>query len=335
MRNCLSVANIGLVLGGGGLIGQAYHAGALAALEHDVGWDARGADVIVGTSAGAVTGALLRCEATAFDLAAWCVDAPTSPTVADLAARIDPHPRFDPFDWRQFIGPRHRSLSGVLAWMRSPWPAPVNALVSLLVGEGTISLDRYLRFFDCVANGVWPDRPLWITATRQADGRRAVFGKQGEPQARLSTAVTASCAIPGYFKPVRVHDRSYVDGGIGSTTNADLLLDAGVDIALVIAPMSAVPRPGLSPQQVGLNILRGMAYLGAHRECRRLQRAGIRTLLLEPSQPVVEAMGNDLMHHEVTDVVQHAFFDAGRQLHAADPAIKDALTRRSPIARSA
>ena len=46
---------VGLVLGGGGRIGLAYHAGALAALEHDLGWDPRSADVIVGTSVGAVS----------------------------------------------------------------------------------------------------------------------------------------------------------------------------------------------------------------------------------------------------------------------------------------
>jgi hypothetical protein len=45
------------VLGGGGLAGQAYHAAVLAALEHDLGWDPRTAAVIVGTSAGAITGA--------------------------------------------------------------------------------------------------------------------------------------------------------------------------------------------------------------------------------------------------------------------------------------
>jgi predicted acylesterase/phospholipase RssA len=53
-------STIGLVLGAGGMSGQAYHAGALAALAHDTGWDPRTADVVVGTSAGAVTGALLR-----------------------------------------------------------------------------------------------------------------------------------------------------------------------------------------------------------------------------------------------------------------------------------
>ncbi|MGH2746745.1 MAG: patatin-like phospholipase family protein [Actinomycetota bacterium] len=48
----------GLVLGGGGLVGMAYHAGALKALE-DFGIDVSGSDVIVGTSAGAILGSYL------------------------------------------------------------------------------------------------------------------------------------------------------------------------------------------------------------------------------------------------------------------------------------
>ena len=40
----------GLVLGAGGVVGQAFHAGVLAALEQDVGWDPRSAEIIVGSS---------------------------------------------------------------------------------------------------------------------------------------------------------------------------------------------------------------------------------------------------------------------------------------------
>lgn len=67
---------VGLVLGAGGVVGQAYHSGVLAALEHDYGWDPRTADVIVGTSAGSITGMLLRSGVPASELAAWTVKAP-------------------------------------------------------------------------------------------------------------------------------------------------------------------------------------------------------------------------------------------------------------------
>ena len=65
------MSGVGLVLGAGGLVGQAYHSGILAALENDLGWDPRTADLVVGTSAGALTAALLRTGVSTVDLACW------------------------------------------------------------------------------------------------------------------------------------------------------------------------------------------------------------------------------------------------------------------------
>ena len=84
---------VGLVLGAGGVVGQAYHAGVLAVLEHDYGFDARDVDMIVGTSAGSITGTLLRLGVSSGDLAAWTVKAPLSGTdefVRQMAAMPDP-----------------------------------------------------------------------------------------------------------------------------------------------------------------------------------------------------------------------------------------------------
>jgi NTE family protein len=65
-----AVKRIGLVLGAGGLTGQAFHAGVLEGLLDATGWDARDASLIVGTSAGAGVGAYLRLGRDARDLAA-------------------------------------------------------------------------------------------------------------------------------------------------------------------------------------------------------------------------------------------------------------------------
>src|SRR5687768_10821746 len=70
---------VGLVLGAGGATGAAFHAGTLLALEHDIGWDPRTADVIVGSSAGSIVGALLRAGLTTDDLSAWGVSADARP----------------------------------------------------------------------------------------------------------------------------------------------------------------------------------------------------------------------------------------------------------------
>ncbi len=82
--------SVGLVLGAGGVVGQAYQAGVLAALQREAGWDARDASIIVGTSAGSVTGAALRVGVPATDLAASLYGVPTSRRGARSSAASSP-----------------------------------------------------------------------------------------------------------------------------------------------------------------------------------------------------------------------------------------------------
>jgi len=58
-------------------------------------------------------------------------------------------------------------------------------------------------------------------------GKRVVFGRAGAPFASLSEAVMASCAIPGWFTPVKIGNRTYVDGGAVSATSIDVVSHEG------------------------------------------------------------------------------------------------------------
>ena len=86
----------------------------------------------------------------------------------------------------------------------------------------------------------WPADPLWMPAVRTGDGQRVVFGRDEYPP--LGTAIAASCAIPLLLRPVRIGKHHYIDGATHSPTNADLLVGAGVEVAIVIAPMSGRPE---------------------------------------------------------------------------------------------
>lgn len=77
----------GLVLGAGGVVGTAFHAGVLAAIAEATGSDARRASVIVATSAGSVTGTALRAGLSTGDILAWSEGGPLSP---DGARLMDP-----------------------------------------------------------------------------------------------------------------------------------------------------------------------------------------------------------------------------------------------------
>ena len=80
-------ARIALVLGAGGSVGHAFHSGVLSVLAEELGWDARTAEVIVGTSAGSVVGALLRAGMPAEDLASRAMNEPMTAASTTLDSR--------------------------------------------------------------------------------------------------------------------------------------------------------------------------------------------------------------------------------------------------------
>jgi NTE family protein len=314
------MARVGLVLGGGGVVGQAYHSAVLAVLEHDHGFDARTADVVVGTSAGSITGTLLRLGVSAEDLAAWTVRAPLSDDggvlrqVAETAV-----PDLAPF----------RPLSLLRRPLRLPGPhmlgravtrplqfRPLAAGMSLLA-PGRHDIVEQLAALRELETGGWPDRPLWICTVRRRDGRRVVFGRPGSPPAPIHLAVAASCAVPGYFAPVRIGGRSYVDGGAHSPTNAAILRRAALDLAVVVSPMSG---PGPWRPDFFAAARRHATRL-LDREVRALEKAGIRTLVFAPGPAEQQVMGNDMMARErVSEVIRESFLAAGRAAAAPSAA---------------
>jgi NTE family protein len=144
---------------------------------------------------------------------------------------------------------------------------------------------------DEVDGGEWPAGRLWVCAVRLSDGRRVVFGRSGAPTASLGQAVAASCAIPGFFQPVRIGNERYVDGGVASVHNLGLLADENLDAVVVSAPMSyAGPRPHSADWA-----LRQMVRTQLDREIRRLQSRGVPVITVAPDRRVILAMGVDVM----------------------------------------
>jgi len=241
--------SVGLVLGAGGVVGQAYQAGVLAALQREAGWDPRSAALIVGTSAGSVTGAALRVGVPATDLAAFLYGVPTSRRgQVDISARAD-------------------------------------------------GLDQH------IGTG-WPDG-LRICAVRRTDGARVVFGRDGAPAARLASAVLASCAIPSYFRPVSIDGVEYVDGGVHSVTNADVLRDEGLDTVVIVSSMSAAH--GNANGADGL--LRRTVHRRMEREVARLEAAGTAVIRLEPGTGSRQAMGLRAMAEDRSPRVIEAAYE--------------------------
>jgi NTE family protein len=160
----------------------------------------------------------------------------------------------------------------------------------------------------------WPKPDLWICAVRRRDGRRVVFGRPGSPPAPIHLAVAASCAVPGYFAPVRIGGRNYIDGGVHSPTNAAILRGAGLDVVIVVSPMSG--STGWRPDVYTAARRHSTRLLD--REVRALAAEGVRTVVFAPGVGEQQVMGNDMLSRErLNEVIQQSFIAAGA--HAATP----------------
>jgi NTE family protein len=277
------VLRVGLALGSGGSIGIAYHGGVLAALAEATGWDPRSAEVILGTSAGAITGAMLRAGLSATDLASVSEQRPLSAEAASVFALGQPMPHRPPTSFALPRLPRAGAALGALAQaVRRPW-GPFN--YAAFLPEGVISTQPIAEGFDRLFAGGWPARPLWLCAVRLDDGQRVVFGRPGEETAPVGQAVGASCAIPAHFAPVTIGGHRFIDGGARSMTNLDVLAPLDLDLVLVSAPLAGVPA--LRPDVLVRQALRAQLDTEAH----QLRRRGTPVVVFEPERADLGAMG--------------------------------------------
>ncbi len=81
------------------------------------------------------------------------------------------------------------------------------------------------------------DPELYLAATDLDTCERIVFGANDWDDVPISTAVRASTALPMVYKPVQVRDRELIDGGIVSTTNLDIAVEAGAKFIVVVNPL--------------------------------------------------------------------------------------------------
>jgi NTE family protein len=85
----------------------------------------------------------------------------------------------------------------------------------------------------------WPAQRLLITAIVARTGEFTVFDR--DSGVSLVDAVAASCAVPGVWPPSDVNGELYIDGGIRSPANVDIVgrQNASYDRVVVIAPLLA------------------------------------------------------------------------------------------------
>lgn len=279
---------LGIVLGAGGLAGHAFHAGTLAALA-ERGIDARRASVIVGTSAGSGVAALLRAGLSPLDHHAHLTGRPVGAKAARLLDAASSGPwRAPDFGARDLRPPVPAAPGVVASAFLQPLRVRPAAVLAGLLPAGRVATDPIGAGIRRLHAQEWPEAATWIVAVRLATGIRTVFGRDAHAPVDLGTAVEASSAIPALFAPVRIGGDLYVDGGVHSPTNADLLAGLGLTHIVVSSPMSTTESgPPTSPRAAG----RLLNRLTLRYELRSLERAGVTVEVFEPDPAVIDVIG--------------------------------------------
>jgi NTE family protein len=297
-----------LVLGGGGILGEAWMNAVLAGMEEEVGFDARESGGFVGTSAGSIVAAAL---AAGVRPAARLGRLPEQPPVSPPAASLPTGPRRLLDAAASLGGTAAAPIASLALISTAPGGALLRRAALARVPRGRMSLGGLGGEIERLGSD-WDGR-LRVSAVELETGRRVMLGAPGAPAMSVAQAVMASCAIPGVFQPVRFGGRSYVDGGAWSPTNMDAAeVDRG-DRVLCLNPTGSL-RPTIAAPAGAIGpVSRSVA--GA--EALVLRRRGAMVETINPDRDSLAAIGPNLMDPGPRAQVIAAGLAQGRRLAAA------------------
>jgi len=285
-----------LVLAGGGVIGEAWMTGVLAGIEDEAGVEMRDVEAFVGTSAGAIVAAGLAAGERPRRPRKRTGAAPAAPEADGRGGLLRSAARWG---W---------AATSPLAPVATALTAPGGALVRSAMLARAPGTGRTLgRLHDEVErSGARFDGRLRVCCVDKRSGKRVVFGAPGAPRASVADAVTASCAIPWVFAPVRIGDREYVDGGVWSVTNLDAAPARRLTEVLCLDPTASLRSPLRQAFRVAISV-----------ELQILRRRGARVRHVGPDPEAAEAMGTDFMATATSAAALAAGHRQGRALASA------------------
>src|SRR5579875_493776 len=345
-----------LVLGGGGFTGGVYEIGALRALDLlSVNRTINQFDVYVGTSAGAFVAAAVANGVTPEEMMRVIVQrVPTAFPDARASSLLRPNyrefaTRGLKFPWR--LAQLLRTLAGDVGQLST---VDIALGLAEALPAGLYSATGIERYVERILAD--PDRTndfrelgveLYMAATDLDTCDRVVFGSEGWDDVPISRAVSASSALPMVYKPVEIAGREYVDGGLVSTTNLDIAVDAGAKLIVVVNPL--VPYTNSFDRQIptltGSRPRRvsdmGFPHIGyqafkliAHQRLHELARMweerypGVDIILIEPDSGDELMFQTSVMNYSSrVEIARHGFQSVTIKLAKDYPQFKDVCER--------
>ncbi len=220
-----------LVLGGGGVRGLA-HLGILRVFERaQVPIDA-----IVGTSAGAIVGALYAHE-------------PNVDSVADRLFRFISSPEFRRLNLKfDFDGrPARRGKASLIDRLLFGVRRQIT-MERMFRRPAIFKADALERLASVLMSGMHIEHakiPLFVTALDLVAGHEVTLDR-GE----LGLAVQASCSVPGFFPPVRIAERMLCDAGLINNMPIAVAKRLGVDCVIAVNLNRRVESIGALPTAI-------------------------------------------------------------------------------------
>ncbi|NNJ12522.1 patatin family protein [Chloroflexales bacterium ZM16-3] len=322
-----------LVLAGGGVAGAAYEIGALCAIDQILDQHSVNEfDSYVGTSAG---GLVCACMANNISPRTLLSVLHSSTLGID---QLEPQHLFS------------LNLPAAIARVRH-LPAALGTIVgNLLTGQGTSLFDLAEHLAPSLPSGLYDasaldhylraalelpgrtnhfsklDHELSIIATNLDTGERAIFGHPPLEHVPISQAVSASAAIPLFYRPVRIGERDYIDGGIRGTVSLDVAIEGGAELIVCINPMvpfdnrhhppgHAISDEGLP--LIGSQVFRTFIHAGLHYHIKQIRRRhpNVDIILIEPSRDDhVMFHGSTMRYQTRLTIARHAFETVATQL---------------------
>jgi predicted acylesterase/phospholipase RssA len=325
-----------LVLGGGGFTGGVYAIGALRALDLlSVNRTVNDFDVYVGTSAGSLVASFAANGITPEQMMRVVNDQVPTP-FRDINLGMLLRPNLREFVAKGVQLPLHllkvaREIPGLLGTVS---PVDLALLAADALPSGLYSgsgVEQYVRTVlsdpDRTDDFRLLERELYLAATDLDTCERIVLGAEGWDDIPISTAVRASTALPMLYKPHTLKGRELVDGGIVSTTNLDIAVEAGAKFVVVVNPL--VPyvndfsketttlfgrRPrrvsDLGFTKIGYQTFKLIAYQRLHEMARHWEERypGVDIILIEPAPDDQLMFETNIMDYSARiDVARHGF----------------------------
>lgn len=345
---------IALVLAGGGLTGAVYEIGALRAMDDLlVDRTVNDFDIYVGTSAGALVSAMLANGLNPeLMMQSVARDHPDIPPLSredlfyfeskDLMRLGFKFPQVLLEAWKHYL--RHQddmNLFDLIFSLSESLPAGLYS---------NQALERYMRRnlkhlglsnrFDQL------ERELYIIATDLDNGQRAVFSHEQNSDVPISLAVAASTALPVFYKPVRIGDHDYIDGGMRGNASLDVAIEHGATLVVCINPivpfdnsdLNSIPflgRDGGHLSEKGFTTIASQvgrinAHAGLHYHIKQLRKTHpeVDIILIEPSARDYQMSFYNIMRYSAQLIVaRHGFESVTLQLAEEYARYKELLAR--------